>query len=163
VKDSTGSERNVSRITVLSVGPHEQDHAGLAEIFPRAQWTLCPQSLWTLKTSQSLASALLALQTDPIPLVVCEDDLGTTTWRDLWDEIASMPDPPSLIVTSRLADERLWAEALNLGVYDVLSKPFDSGEVVRTLSQAWLQRTGRKHASAAYPRVAIDSRAGLAV
>jgi DNA-binding response OmpR family regulator len=41
------------------------------------------------------------------------------------------------MVTSRLADERLWAEALNLGAYDVLAKPFDGREVIRILSLAW--------------------------
>ena len=46
-------------------------------------------------------------------------------------------DSPSLIVTSRLADERLWAEALNLGAYDVLAKPFDSTEAMRVVGAAW--------------------------
>jgi len=35
-----------------------------------------------------------------------------------------------------LADEHLWAEALNLGVYDVLAKPLDDSGVVRVLSLA---------------------------
>ena len=43
-----------------------------------------------------------------------------------------------LIVTSRLADDRLWAEALNLGAYDVLAKPFERMELVRSVSSAWL-------------------------
>lgn len=165
MKDATGSERNGNQIVVLSVGPHEADHARLEEIFAGAQWSLCPQWHWMLKTCPSLPSALFALQSDKIPLVVCDDDLGTETWRELWDEVAHLPDTPSLIVTSRLADERLWAEALNLGAYDVLARPFDSGEVVRTLSHAWLQRinrqAGRKHASAT--RMALDSRTGVAV
>lgn len=165
LKNATRSERNASQITVLSVAPHEQDHARLAEIFAGAQWTLCPQSTWTLKSSRSLASALSALKTQKIPLVVCADDLGPESWRELWHELAGMAEAPSLIVSSRLADERLWAEALNLGAYDVLAKPFDSAEVVRTLSQAWLQwisrQTGRKHASAT--RIALNSRAGAAV
>jgi hypothetical protein len=46
-------------------------------------------------------------------------------------------------VTSRLADERLWAEALNLGAWDVLAKPFDADEVIRIGKIAgpniWLQ------------------------
>jgi DNA-binding NtrC family response regulator len=48
-----------------------------------------------------------------------------------------------LIVTSRLADDRLWAEALNLGAYDVIAKPFDASEVVRIAGLAcahWNQR-----------------------
>ena len=53
------------------------------------------------------------------------------------DHISLLPDPPLLIVTSRLADERLWAEALNLGAWDVLAKPFDADEVIRIVSIAW--------------------------
>jgi DNA-binding response OmpR family regulator len=53
------------------------------------------------------------------------------------EHISRLPDAPLLIVTSRLADERLWAEALNLGAYDVLAKPFDTAEVVRVVSLAW--------------------------
>src|ERR1019366_5350356 len=37
---------------------------------------------------------------------------------------------------SRLADERLWAEVLNLGWYDVLATPFDADEVYRVMSYA---------------------------
>jgi hypothetical protein len=42
-----------------------------------------------------------------------------------------------MIVTSRLADERLWAEVLNLGGYHLLAKPFDASEVVRVVGTAW--------------------------
>jgi FixJ family two-component response regulator len=49
-----------------------------------------------------------------------------------------LPNAPSFIVTSRLADDRLWAEALNLGAYDVLAKPFERLELVRSVSSAWL-------------------------
>ena len=44
-------------------------------------------------------------------------------------------------MTSRAADERLWAEALNLGAYDVLAKPFDRTEVMRVVSMAWMHWT----------------------
>ena len=49
--------------------------------------------------------------------------------------VTILSDPPSLIATLRLADERLWAEALNLGAFDVLAKPFDSTEAMRLLVQ----------------------------
>ena len=54
------------------------------------------------------------------------------------DEIRLLSIPPLLIVTSRVADACLWAEALNMGAYDVLAKPFDLTEVTRILSSAWL-------------------------
>jgi FixJ family two-component response regulator len=53
------------------------------------------------------------------------------------EHISLLPDPPLLIVTSRLADARLWAEALNLGAYDVLAKPFDATQVIRIVGLAW--------------------------
>jgi DNA-binding response OmpR family regulator len=59
------------------------------------------------------------------------------------EHISCLPDPPFLIVTSRLADEQLWAEALNVGAYDVLAKPFDATEVMRTVSSAWQHWQGR--------------------
>ena len=52
------------------------------------------------------------------------------------EHISLFPDPPLLIVTSGLADARLWAEALNLGTYDVLAKPFDATEVIRIVRLA---------------------------
>jgi DNA-binding response OmpR family regulator len=59
------------------------------------------------------------------------------SWKDVLEQVAILPDPPSLIVTSQLADERLWAEALNLGAFDVLAKPFDSAEAMRVVGAAW--------------------------
>jgi FixJ family two-component response regulator len=35
-----------------------------------------------------------------------------------------------------VADERLWAEALNLGAWDVLAKPFEADEVIRIVDIA---------------------------
>src|SRR5438477_13162242 len=59
-------------------------------------------------------------------LIVCESDLPDGCWRDFL-RTASGPGTP-LIVTSRLADERLWAEVLKLGGHDVLAKPFEEPE-----------------------------------
>ena len=64
-------------------------------------------------------------------------------WQMMLEHISAFPDPPVIVVTSRLADERLWAEALSLGAYDVLVKPFDAREVIRILSlarQYWRDR-----------------------
>ena len=60
------------------------------------------------------------------------------------------PTPP-LIVADHLGDERLWAEVLNLGCYDLLLKPFEAKEVLRVVSAAWqswgsrLERLGTGH------------------
>jgi FixJ family two-component response regulator len=57
-------------------------------------------------------------------------------WQDLLHELQQMEGPPPLIVADRLADERLWAEVLNLGAYDLLAKPFDSREVLHAITAA---------------------------
>ena len=44
---------------------------------------------------------------------------------------------PFLVVTSRLADEYLWVEVLNLGEHDVLAKPFRAPEVQWVLESGW--------------------------
>jgi DNA-binding response OmpR family regulator len=92
-----------------------------------------------LNACPNLASALKALREVRVPVVVCESDLQPGTWKEVLEELRSLPDPPLLIVTSRVADERLWAEALNLGAYDVLAQPFDSMEVTRIVGMAWLR------------------------
>src|SRR5947208_1062918 len=57
-------------------------------------------------------------------------------WKDLLRHLWTMEFPPALVVADRLADERLWAEVLNLGGYDLLTKPFVEKEVIHVLSTA---------------------------
>ena len=116
-------------VTVLSVSPLEEDQACLQSIFSHSNWIY--------HNALTLASALRILREREISVVLCERDLRPGTWKDLLEQIALLPDPPVLLVASRLADERLWAEALNWGVYDVLTKPFDTQEVLRVVSLAW--------------------------
>jgi DNA-binding NtrC family response regulator len=70
-------------------------------------------------------------------VVMCDQHLPDGTWKDLVDAAESLQDPPTLVVTSRIADERLWAEVLNLGAYDLLARPFNRNEVERTVGLAW--------------------------
>jgi DNA-binding response OmpR family regulator len=125
-------------VTLLSVGPIEEDHASLEGILKFSKCDLVPDCEWKLNACPTLASARTALRKLRVPVVVCESDLQPGTWKEVLEELRTLPDPPFLIVTSRLADERFWAEALNLGAYDVLAKPFDRTEVTRIVSMAWL-------------------------
>ena len=70
-------------------------------------------------------------------MVICERDLMPGTWIDLMKHLQSMPHPPYLIVTSKFADEHVWVEALNLGAWDVLAKPFNRSDVNRTVKLVW--------------------------
>jgi DNA-binding response OmpR family regulator len=137
----------------LSVSPTLDDHTWLRQIFSKSGWARYTLSIWNLATCRTLESAMATLKRGSIPIVLCDADLGTGTWREILEESRQLSEPPLLIVTSRLADERLWAEALNLGAYDVLAKPFDENEVVRIVSLAWVHWKDRARISTAPARV----------
>jgi len=124
-------------VPVLSISPMEEDHFFLQNILNHLQGTLNPIRRFTVNSCATLASGLAVLKNRQFEVVVCERDLPPGSWREVLEQVTILPDPPSLIVTSRLADERLWAEALNLGAYDVLAKPFDRTEAIRVISAAW--------------------------
>jgi len=117
-------------ITILSVGPAQDDHDVLERLLQRPKWLI--------HRVPTLSSAVALLQQVQIPVVICERDLQPGTWKDMLDHLKLLSQPPCLIVTSWLADDHLWSEALNLGAYDVLAKPFDRTEVSRILGLASL-------------------------
>jgi DNA-binding NtrC family response regulator len=136
MKEPSGAETSSARtVQVLSVSPSEADHVALYNILQ--QPALDTDCGWVVHPVSSFASTAEALAEHAIPIVISEDNLHPGTWRTILDFISALPDPPLLIVASRLADERLWAEALNLGAWDVLAKPFDRQEVIRVVSSAW--------------------------
>jgi len=124
-------------LTVLSVSPFADDHTSLSTILKQSERIRDRISKWKLRRCATVESAMASLCQARIPIVFTERDLSPASWRDLLCNVSLLPDPPVLIVTSRLADEYLWAEALNLGAYDVLAKPFDAFEVMRVFSSAW--------------------------
>ena len=126
-------------VTVLSVSPTDEVHFSLQDIFNHSKWTLCK--------THSLPAALAFLRAHRTSVVLCETDLAQGTWRDLLQEISRAPDAPVVIVSSRVADDRLWAEALNLGAWDVLARPFVKSEVVRAVSAAWRHWWNRQDSS----------------
>jgi DNA-binding response OmpR family regulator len=69
-------------------------------------------------------------------VVVCDQHLRDGDWRDLLNDLQSESPAPPLVVSSRLADDRLWAEVLNLGGYDLLTNPFAPAEVSRVVNLA---------------------------
>ena len=116
-------------LTVLSVSPLRGDHLSLQGIFDHSRWIML--------TAHDRISAVSLLESHDIAVVLCEADVQRRTWVDMLESCRNVLRPPSLIVSSRLADERLWGEALNLGAWDVLAKPFNHIEVIRSVKSAW--------------------------
>lgn len=80
-------------------------------------------------------------------VVICEDPLPDGSWKDVLRTVQAITTPPALIVTSRLADESLWAEVLNLGGEDVLAQPLREQEVIWAVRSAHRRCTERKQAT----------------
>lgn len=125
------SDPHVHPRIVLSVSPHEADHTTIKNML--TGWAD------TILRSVSPRSARDVLRKHAIGVVLCERDLDKGSWIQVLKILFRLPDAPPLIVTSRLADDSLWAEALNRGAYDVLAKPFDRQELLRTVNLAWLR------------------------
>ncbi len=117
-------------VTVLLVSAAEADHRSLGHLFHHTNWTL--MEAW------GCAEALRLLGAHAIPVVICDSRLPDGAWTDLLQSACALPSPPLVIVTSRLADDQLWAEVMTAGAWDVLEKPFNQSELVRVVSLAWL-------------------------
>ena len=114
--------------SVLVVSPFEEDRTVLRGIFARSDWEL--------REAKTISEAMRFLVCEHIPVVICEQDLPVGDWKALLDALQLLPYPPQLIVSSRMADDRLWAEVLNLGGYDVQPIPFDAAAILRTAQLA---------------------------
>lgn len=101
--------------------------------------------------SQSVVScadvqqARTAIRLHAPTIVVCEVR-ENGNWQQLLEEAQAAQC--LMLVVSRHADERLWAEVLNLGGFDVLSLPFERDELSRVLSSA-LRHSPRASVAAA--------------
>jgi DNA-binding response OmpR family regulator len=111
------------------VSGREEDHITLGHIFSHSNWQL--------HSVHNLGDACEALRRERVAVAICEQDLPDGNWKHLLAELIRCELPPVLVVTSRSADDCLWAEVLNLGGCDVLAKPFDAKEVVWAVSMAW--------------------------
>lgn len=123
----------VEIINVMSLSPVLEDHRFLEVALYEAA---SPTRKWIVKKRLDFSWLFSDLRREQFPLLICDDALA---WRDLLDgPIQELPTRPLVIITSRLADERLWVEAMNLGSYDVIAKPFDRREVIQASESACL-------------------------
>jgi hypothetical protein len=93
---------------VLAVSPLTADRVRLREILS--------QGNWKLHEASDCHEALALLRGLTVPVLLCDREHADGNWGDLLKATAGLPAPPNLIVFSRLADECLWAEVLNLVV-----------------------------------------------
>jgi DNA-binding NtrC family response regulator len=113
---------------VLFVSPHREDATVLSRML-----SSLPVPLEHVADVQR---ARATIQADSHQVILTEATLPDGTWRDILDIVRVVKPAPAVIVTDASADARFWAEALNLGVYDLIAQPFATAEVRRILSYA---------------------------
>lgn len=123
----------VEKTTLIAVCSSEEDLRSLSDSLEANRWTV--------RHAHTCGEALQLMACENPAVVACEHELADGSWKDLFMLASRLEDPPPVVVVSRKADENLWAEVLNLGGYDVLSKPFDRTEVARVFEMA--SRHGR--------------------
>jgi DNA-binding response OmpR family regulator len=117
-----------SGVSALLVGEYQSDRLVLHDIFRDAGWRLYE--------APDRRRALDCLDRHAVHVVISEKNGPRWHWKRLLSDLRRLAHPPQLIVTSRTADEYLWAEVLNIGGYDVLPQPFDRDEVERVVAAA---------------------------
>ena len=121
--------RSTGVVQVLAVFTTEEDRISLRRIFHRYRW-----KVRFVRNRGGLESALARYRAD---VVMADSDLGDGQgWRDILSALDQDRGNTPLIVSSLLADDRLWAEVLNLGGYDLLRKPFEPEEVAHVVTTA---------------------------
>jgi len=111
---------------VLFISPYLQDAQVLGLMLAEASLVLIHATC--------LKEAVSRLEADQFPAVLTEAQLEDGTWQDLLPLTRSQGF--ELVVTDASADARFWAEAINLGAYDLLVQPSQETEVRRVLSSA---------------------------
>jgi two-component system NtrC family response regulator len=129
------------RTGVLFVSPHRED----ATVLSRMLGSLPVP----LEHVADLQQASATIQAEPYQVILTEARLPDGTWRDVLDMARGVVPGPAVIVTDAAADAHFWAEALNLGAYDLIAQPFATAEVQRILYYACSRLSGQSRTAAA--------------
>ncbi len=116
------------RSRILFVSGHPEDARRLSHMLSALPIVL--------DHAETLQQARAQLQQKIYDVLLTEAALPDGTWLDALHLARECPRELEVIVTDPQADARFWAEALNLGAYDLLAQPFYEPEVRRILYNA---------------------------
>ena len=116
------------RSRILFLSGHQEDARRLSKMLDSL-----PVSL---DHAENLQRARAMLQQKCYDVVLTEASIPDGNWLDVLHLARECPGEVAVIVTDPQADARFWAEALNLGAYDLLAQPFYEPEVRRILYNA---------------------------
>jgi DNA-binding NtrC family response regulator len=119
---------------ILFVSEHREDARQISRMLLRLPMAI--------DHAGTLQQARAQLRKDDYNVLLTEAALPDGSWLDALHLARECQHDLQVIVTDPHADARLWAEALNLGAYDLIAQPFYEPEVRRILYNACSRRTG---------------------
>ena len=136
-----------SAVSALLVGEYEKDRLLIYDVFRKLGWRLFE--------ARNRRRAMQCLERNPVQVVIAESNVPHWDWKKVLRDLRRLAHPPQLVVTSRSADDSLWAEVLNIGGFDLLAQPLVPDEVERVVASAYRHfdltpmRAGRQGLAAA--------------
>ena len=124
-----GNYKPATGVRALVISSQDSHLADLQDVFNSCGWEMY--------CVPSLRDGFSSFQYMAPVIVICDDQLADGDWKLALDAIMKADCPPPMIVTSRIADNHMWAEVLNLGAYDLLAKPYDAAAVIQVVGSAW--------------------------
>jgi len=116
------------RSRILFISGHQEDARQLSQMLHALP--LVVDHVGTLRLAR------VHLRQQDYDVVLTEAALPDGNWLDVLHLVRDTPRELEVVVTDPQADAHFWAEALNLGAYDVLAQPFQEPEVRRILYNA---------------------------
>jgi FixJ family two-component response regulator len=124
------------RGSVVVVSHDDQNRTALRRIFS--------DSGWQIRERRAVSEFRQYLKPRWSGVILTECCLPDGTWKDILALANEVCPNAQIVVTSRLADEQLWAEVLNRGAFDLLAQPLEESEVIRVGTSAWMHCGGSK-------------------
>src|SRR5258708_1180231 len=93
--------------TVLAVNLDAEDIVSLARVLRGLRWGV--------QAGRTCGNAVALSRNTPDAVVLCAPEMPDGDWSSLLSRLHELPQAPAVIVASRLAEEHLWEEVLNLG------------------------------------------------
>jgi len=138
-ENSLVREPSSDNTSVLLVSPRDEDEKAVQEILQQPE----REVQWTIKHCDGAKAAASSIHSIMPGVVLCDRKLPDGDWKDVLHACQDVAKPPLFVVYCDGADERLWAEVLNQGGFDVLSRPLKDSEVTGTMTTAWRYRFGQ--------------------
>jgi hypothetical protein len=93
---------------------------------------------WGIRRARNLVSAGQQMASHPMPIVVYDERLPYSQWRDGLRALGSREGHPLVLLATRRLDEDIWRIVLECKGYDALERAARKEEWTRMLRFAWL-------------------------